>query len=52
MVGRKQKHLIVTPNVHTLVKLYAKEHKITLVEATYKLLRIGFTVTESGKGEE
>ena len=32
IVSRPQKHLIVTPKVHTLVKLYAEEHHITISE--------------------
>ena len=42
-VGRTQKHLIVSENVHTTVKMFASEKKITMVEATFELLRIAFS---------
>lgn len=42
VVGKRQKHLIVSEQVHQLVKQYAQENNLTLVEATYKLLRIAF----------
>ena len=43
IVGKKQKHLIVSEQVHQLVKTYAQEKNLTMVEATYELLRIALT---------
>lgn len=43
IVGKAQKHLIVSENVHATVKMFAGEKKITMVEATYELLRIAFS---------
>ena len=42
IVGKKQKHLIVSEQVHALVKMYAEENNLTMVEATYELLRVAF----------
>ena len=42
VVGKKQKHLIVSEQVHALVKMYAEENNLTMVEATYELLRVAF----------
>jgi len=42
VVGKKQKHLIVSEQVHASVKIYAKENNLTMVEATYELLRAAF----------
>ena len=42
VVGRNQKHLVVSENVHTAVKMFAKEKGLTMVEATYELLRLAF----------
>lgn len=42
IVGKKQKHLIVSERVHTTVKMYADEKGLTMVEATHELLRIAF----------
>ena len=42
IVGKKQKHLIVGEQVHATVKMYAKEKNLTMVEATYELLRVAF----------
>ena len=42
IVGRKQKHLVVSEQVHATVMMYAREKNITMVEATYELLRIAF----------
>jgi hypothetical protein len=42
IVGKKQKHLIVSEQVHQLVKTYAQEKNLTMVEATYALLKIAF----------
>ena len=42
VVGRKQKHLIVSEKVHETVKMYANEKQLTLVEATYELLKMAF----------
>ena len=43
VVGKRQKHLIVSEQVHQLVKEYAHEKNLTMVEATYELLRIALT---------
>ncbi len=43
IVGKKQKHLIVSEQVHATVKMYAKEKNLTMVEATYELLRVAFS---------
>lgn len=42
IVGKKQKHLIVSEKVHATIKMYAEEKSLTMVEATYELLRIAF----------
>ena len=42
IVGKNQKHLIVSEKVHATVKTYAEEKGLTMVEATYELLRIAF----------
>jgi predicted transcriptional regulator len=42
IVGKKQRHLIVSDQVHLAIKDYAKEKNLTMVEATYELLRIAF----------
>ena len=42
VVGKKQKHLIVSEQVHEMVKIYASEKNLTMVEATYELLRVAF----------
>lgn len=42
VVGRNQKHLVVSENVHTAVKMFAEEKGLTMVEATYELLRLAF----------
>ena len=34
----ERKHLVVEPNVHLLVKCYAREKNITIAEATHILL--------------
>ena len=49
IVGKNQKHLIVSEDVHTIVKSYAKENNLTMVEATYQLLRIAFEQIYHGK---
>ena len=43
VVGKRQKHLIVSEQVHQLVKEYAHEKNLTMVEATYELLRTALT---------
>jgi len=43
IVGKNQKHLIVSEEVHSTVKMYAEERKLTMVEATFELLRIAFS---------
>ena len=42
IVGKKQKHLIISERVHATIKMYAKEKNLTMVEATYELLRVAF----------
>jgi len=42
IVGKKQRHLIVSEKVHAAVKMYAQEKNLTMVEATYELLRVAF----------
>ena len=42
IVGRKQKHIIVSEDTHTAIKMYAMEQGLTIVEATYELLRLAF----------
>jgi len=42
VVGKKQKHLIISEQVHEMVKIYAKEKNLTMVEATYELLKVAF----------
>ena len=43
VVGKRQKHLIVSEEVHQLVKTYAHEKNLSMVQATYELLRIALT---------
>lgn len=43
IVGKNQKHLIVSEEVHAAVQMFAKERKLTMVEATYELLRIALS---------
>ena len=42
VVGKNQKHIIVSEQVHSAIKMYAKENNLTMIEATYNLLRIAF----------
>jgi len=42
VVGKKQKHLIVSEQVHEMVKMHAREKNLTMVEATYELLKVAF----------
>ena len=42
VVGKEQKHLIVSRQVHEMVRIYANEKNLTMVEATYGLLKIAF----------
>jgi len=39
VVGKSQKHLIVSEEVHQLVKTYAREKNISMVQGTYELLK-------------
>jgi len=41
VVGRDKKFLIVSRGVHAAIKVYAKDNGITMVEATFRLLRAG-----------
>ena len=38
--------LVVNPEVHALVKDYAKRNKIAMIEAVFNLLRAGFLALE------
>ena len=38
----KRRHLVVEDNVHLVVRMYAKERDLSLVAATYRLLKLGF----------
>ena len=40
-VGRDKKYLIVERGVHAAIKVYAKDNGITMVEATFRILRAG-----------
>jgi hypothetical protein len=42
IVGKHQKHLVVSEQVHELVKMYSRDKGLSMVEATYELLRIAF----------
>jgi hypothetical protein len=42
VLGKNRKHLTVSDGLHTLVKIWANEHGLTMVEATHKLLEIAF----------
>jgi len=41
VVGRDKKHLMVSRGVHAAIKVYARENGLTMVEATFTLLRAG-----------
>ena len=43
IVGKSQKHLVVSEKIHAMVKMFAEERKLTMVEATYELLRIALS---------
>ena len=47
VLGKQRKHLTVSDGVHTLVKIWADQHSLTMAEATHKLLEIAFK-TDSG----
>lgn len=38
----KRRHLVVSDSVHEAVSMYAIQRQISLVEATYHLLKLGF----------
>ena len=42
IVGKNQKHLVVSEQVHELVKMYSRDKGLSMVEATYELLKIAF----------
>ncbi len=42
VVGRNQKHLVVSETVHMAVRMFAKEKGLSMVEATFELLRLAF----------
>lgn len=47
IVGQgNQKHLIVEPKVHRIIKLYAREKGISMSEAVYRLLSKAFAMEE------
>ena len=52
IVGKNQKHLVVSKKVHATVKMFAEEKGLTMVEATYELLRIAFSKAYGLKLEE
>jgi hypothetical protein len=37
----KRRHLVVSEGVHQVVLLYASDRQLTVVEATYRLLKLG-----------
>ena len=45
-------HLVVSPEVHALVQLFAKEQGITITEATFRLLGIAFRVVYNLQEED
>jgi hypothetical protein len=38
----KRRHLVVSDSVHEAVRAYATGRELSLVEATYRLLKLGF----------
>ena len=38
----RRRHLVVSDNVHEAVSAYATQRQLSLVEATYRLLKLGF----------
>ena len=42
IVGKNQKHLVASEQVHEPVKMYSRDKGLSMVEATYELLRIAF----------
>ena len=47
-----RKHLVVSPEVHATVKLFAEEHGFTITEATFQLLKIAFRTVCNLQEEE
>ena len=37
----KRRHLVVEEDVHSVVCVYARKQNVSLVEATYRLLKLG-----------
>ncbi len=52
VLGNRRKHLTVSETTHTLVVIWAAEHKLTLVEATHKLLEIAFRAERVSENKE
>ena len=38
----RRRHLVVSDSVHEAVSAYAAQRQLSLVEATYRLLKLGF----------
>jgi hypothetical protein len=38
----KRQHLVVEEGVHNAIRLYASQRQLSIVEATYRLLKLGF----------
>ena len=45
----KRRHLIVSQDVHDAVRAYAACGEVSLVEATYQLLRLGFWASRNAE---
>lgn len=46
VIGKYHKHIIVSPHVHKIIKLYAKQHHVSMVETVHELFRIAFMQIE------
>ena len=44
----KAKHLVISPEDHDAVKLFARKNHITIAESAHRLLEIGFAVVIKG----
>lgn len=40
-LGKNRKAVLVSSDMHTVIRIYAKKANITIVEATYNLMRSG-----------
>ena len=38
----RRRHLVVSDSVHQAISAYASQRQLSLVEATYRLLKLGF----------